>query len=354
MCIRDRFSAGGDVQVRFNKEFTVAGLANLRIDSVTIDTSTPVYAGDSVALSTHVLNSGTVDAPASKLLVQDPQSPDVLLDTPALTAGSSAWVNTTITAPSSGVHSVQVTPDAENVIEEASEMNKLTAVDLTVATRMDLSFKDGLTITTAEGALEGPWTVEGTMVRTNGTGPLDVPVWVQLPNPSGGLITSQPFTVSFSGVGYSEQPFTTQLTSSTLSSLSDGDHFVTANINPFNEANVQQERTDNDEASGALTIYPIPDVYVDANALPTVPSVQSGEDIEWRVTMENTGDIGVSGNKQYEFAGLLLTKLLEMINFLGLVFISNTSVDGVTLFKAVFNNPRTDIATRPGHSDRSI
>ena len=132
--------------MRFNKEFTVAGLANLRIDSVTIDTSTPVYAGDSVALSTHVLNSGTVDAPASKLLVQVPQSPDVLLDTPALTAGSSAWVNTTITAPSSGVHSVQVTPDAENVIEEASEMNKLTAVDLTVATRMDLGFKDGLTL----------------------------------------------------------------------------------------------------------------------------------------------------------------------------------------------------------------
>ena len=298
------FSAGGDVQVRFNKEFTVAGLANLRIDSVTIDTSTPVYAGDSVALSTHVLNSGTVDAPASKLLVQVPQSPDVLLDTPALTAGSSAWVNTTITAPSSGVHSVQVTPDAENVIEEASEMNKLTAVDLTVAARMDLSFKDGLTITTAEGALEGPWTVEGTMVRTNGTGPLDVPVWVQLPNPSGGLITSQPFTVSFSGVGYSEQPFTTQLTSSTLSSLSERDYIVTAKINPFNEANLQQERTDNDEASGVLTIYPIPDVYVDANALPTVPSVQSGEDIEWRVTMENTGDIGVSGNIQYEFDGV--------------------------------------------------
>ena len=183
-------------------------------------------------------------------------------------------------------------------------MNKLTAVDLTVATRMDLSFKDGLTITTAEGALEGPWTVEGTMVRTNGTGPLDVPVWVQLPNPSGGLITSQPFTVSFSGVGYSEQPFTTQLTSSTLSSLSEGDHIVTAKINPFNEANLQQERTDNDEASGVLTIYPIPDVYVDANALPTVPSVQSGEDIEWRVTMENTGDIGVSGNIQYEFDGV--------------------------------------------------
>ena len=298
------FSAGGDVQVRFNKEFTVAGLANLRIDTVAVDTSTVVYAGDSVALSTQVLNSGSVDAAASKLLVQVPEFSDVLLDTPALTAGSSAWVNTTITAPSSGVHNVQVTPDAENAIEEASEMNKMATVELNVATRMDLSFKGDLTVTTVEGALEGPWTVEGTVVRTNGTGPLDVPVWVQLPNPDGGLITGQPFTVSFSGVGYSEQSFSTQLSSTTLSPLPDGDHVITAKINPFNEGGFEQEHLNNDVTSGVLTIYPIPDVYVDANALPTVPSVQSGEDVEWRVTMENTGDIGVSGNVQYEFDGL--------------------------------------------------
>ena len=197
-----------------------------------------------------------------------------------------------------------VTPDAENVVQEASEMNKATEVELVVATRMDLSFKEELTITTAEGALEGPWTVEGTVVRTNGTGPLDVPVWLQLSNPAGGLVTSEPFTVSLTGVGYIEQPFSAQLTSTALSSLPEGDHVVTAKINPFNVVGFEQERTDNDVASGVLTIFPIPDVYVDANALPTVPSVQSGEDIEWRVTMENTGDIGVSGNIQYVFDGL--------------------------------------------------
>ena len=298
------FSAGGDTPANFKKEFTVQGLANLRIDALEIPTTDPVFAGDSVPLAVSVLNSGSVDAAATKLLLQVPESDDVLLDTPALTAGSSAWVNTTITAPSSGLHTVQVTPDAENVVEEASEMNKMADVDLLVATRMDLSFKDDLTVTTAEGALEGPWTVEGTMVRTNGSGPLDVPMWLQLPTPSGGLITGQPFTVSFTGVGYTEQAFSTVLNATTLSSLPDGDHIVTAKINPFNDAGYEQERTDNDMASGVLTIYPIPDVYVDANALPTVPSVQSGEDVEWRVTMENTGDIGVSGNIQYTFDGL--------------------------------------------------
>ena len=164
--------ANGDTQgARVNTTFTVQGLANLRVDALELGGTSPIYSGDTVPLSTLVLNSGSVDAPASKLLVQVPESSDVVLNTPALLAGTSAWVNTTISAPSSGVHTVEVTPDIENEVQEASENNKKTGVQLTVSTRMDLSFKDGLTVTTAEGALEGPWTVEGTLVRTDGTGP---------------------------------------------------------------------------------------------------------------------------------------------------------------------------------------
>ena len=126
---RLEFSAAGDLQARFNKEFDVAGLANLRVDTLELNTSSPVYAGDTVELSALVLNSGSVDAPETKLLLEVPDSSDVLLTTPALTAGSSAWVNTTLVAPSSGVHDVVVTPDAENVVQEASEMNKATDVE---------------------------------------------------------------------------------------------------------------------------------------------------------------------------------------------------------------------------------
>ena len=298
------FANGDTLGARVNYEFTVQGFANLRVDTLELDTSTPVYSGDSVSLSALILNSGSIDAPASQLLVQVPQSPDVYLDTPLLPAGQSSWVNTTITAPGSGVHSVEVTPDIGNVVEEASESNKKTSVQLTVSTRMDLSFKSGLTVTSEEGALEGPWTVEGTLVRTNGTGPADVPVWLQLQHPSGGLITSPAFDVGFSGVGYSEQPFSYALNATTLSSLPEGDHIVVAKINPFNAPGFEQENSGNDEASGVLTISEVPDVYVDSIALPTVPSVQSGESVNWRVTVENTGDIEVSGVIQYTFEGL--------------------------------------------------
>ena len=298
------FSAGGDSPENFFKSFTVAGLPNLRVDSLIVEQHQPVYAGDVLNLSALILNSGTVDAANSTLLLEVPGSSDVELAVPSITAGSTHWVNTTIVAPSSGTHNVQVTPDIYNVIVEASESNKVSEVEVVVSMRMDLSFKDDLVVTIAPGALEGPWTITGTLVRTNGTGPADIPLHLELQTPTGGTIAAQPFTVSLIGSGYSETSFTTQLNASTLSSLPDGNHVVTARINPFNEAGFEQESTTNDVTSGLLTISPIPDVYVDANALPTTPSVASGEDVEWRITMENTGDIGVSGMIQYTFEGV--------------------------------------------------
>ena len=116
-------------------------------------------------VSSLVLNSGTIDAPSSNLSLVVPGSPDTILSTPALTAGSSAWVNTTITAPSSGTHTIEVTPDIDNTIYEASENGKTSSLQLLVSSRMDLSFKDDLTVESDDGALEGPWIVSGVLIR---------------------------------------------------------------------------------------------------------------------------------------------------------------------------------------------
>ena len=272
--------------------------------SLEIGDGSTVFSGDALPVGILVENSGPANADASTLLLHVPGAADAELNVPALTSGESAWVNSSVVAPSSGVHLINVSVDAYNIVQEASESDNRGSAELVVSTRMDLSFKDDLTVTSQPGDLEGPWTVEGVLVRTNGTGPATVPLWLQIANPSGGLITSPPFTVNFSGMGYSEQAFSVELDSNALGSLPDGDHVVVAKVNPFNEPGLDQEFTDNDEASGILTISPLPDVYVDALALPTVPSVQSGEDVEWRVTMENTGDIGVSGRLHYTFDGL--------------------------------------------------
>ena len=297
------YSANGDTPVQFNKEFTVQGLPNLRIDTLFIDQSQPIYSGDTVEVSSLVLNSGTIDAPSSNLSLVVPGSPDAILPTPALTAGSSAWVNTTITAPSSGTHTIEVTPDIDNTIYEASETGKTSSLELLVSSRMDLSFKDDLTVESDDGALEGPWIVSGVLIRTNGTGTANIPMVLEINNPLGGLVMGAPFTVQIIGTGYAEQAFSAELNVSTIGALPDGDHIVSARINPFNEAGFEQESTDNDVASGMLTMSPIPDVNVDP-PLCTACTVQSGDDVEWRITVTNTGDIGVSGYIAYTFDGI--------------------------------------------------
>jgi hypothetical protein len=297
------FSAGGDIPVSFNEEFTVQGLPNLRIDTASVDQTQPVYSGDTVDFSALVLNSGSVDAGASNMLLSVPESADVILSTPALVAGSSAWVNTTITAPSSGIHMIEATPDIDNLIYEASETGKTESVQLVVSSRMDLSFKNGLTVTSDAEALEGPWLISGTIVRTNGTGAANIPMVLEINNPLGGVVMGAPFTVQILGTGYAEQAFSAELNSSTIGSLPDGDHVVTARINPFEEVGFEQESTDNDEASGMLTISPIPDVNVDP-PLCTACTVQSGDDVEWRITVTNTGDKAVRGYIEYTFDGI--------------------------------------------------
>jgi len=298
------FTLGDQSGARVSKTFDVQGLANLKVAALEVGDGTAVFAGDTVPVGVHVQNSGPEDAEASTLLIHVPGAADAELNVPAVASGQSVWVNTTVVAPSSGVHLINATLDATNIIQEASENDNTGSTEFVVSTRMDLSFKDDLTVTTEPGDLEGPWAVEGVLVRTNGTGPATVPLWLQIANPSGGLITSPPFFVNFTGMGYSEQAFRVELNTNILGSLPEGDHVVVAKVNPFNEPGFEQEFTDNDEASGMLTVFPLPDVYVDAMALPTVPSVQSGEDVEWRVTMENTGDIGVSGRIHYTFDGL--------------------------------------------------
>ena len=180
------FEAGGDAPFNFHRSFTVLGLPNLRIQSADVLTEAPVYAGDEVDIAISVVNSGTEDAEASEVLLEVPGQSDRFLATPALTSGSSAWVNTTISAPTSGEQTLTLTPDARNVVAEASEQNKATALALTVATRMDVSFLGDLTVTSPAGALQGPWTVEGVLVRTNGTGQDEVPVRLKWRHPVAG------------------------------------------------------------------------------------------------------------------------------------------------------------------------
>ncbi|RJU99244.1 MAG: hypothetical protein DWC04_01230 [Candidatus Poseidoniales archaeon] len=294
---------GSGVTTDFYVPFTVTGLPNLKVTTVEISPTSGVFAGDQVTLSSLVRNTGSEPAGASVLHIDLPGPNDQELATPSIGAGNSTWVNTTFMAPESGLHTVYVTPDYESAVDESSEVNKQESIEFTVDTRMDVYHQGTMTVEIEEGALEGPWVVSGRLARTNGSGTTEVPMWLEIPDGGGGTVTSVPFTVILAGEGYAEKEWTHTLTASDLSSLPVGQHQVTAQIDPFNNAAFIQESTANDRLSASLSIYPIPDVFVDPIAIASSPSVNSGEKVTWRVSMSNNGDIEVSGKLHYTWEG---------------------------------------------------
>ncbi|MDG1555553.1 MAG: CARDB domain-containing protein [Candidatus Poseidoniaceae archaeon] len=294
---------GSGTVAEFYIDFTVTGLPNLKVTQTELTPSTGIFSGDTVILSSLVRNVGSEPAVASTLHIDLPGAGDLDLATPPLAAGATEWVNTTFTAPESGSHTLYLTPDYQDAVEESSEFNKVVEVQFAVDTRMDVFHVGELTVDIAEGALQGPWVVSGKLGRTNGTGVSDVPMWLQISSLTGQLVTTAPFSVSLSGTGYAESMWSHTLTAAELDGLPAGMHTITAKIDPFSNAAFTQESTDNDELSSTLSKFEVPDVFVDANAIASSPSVNSGDSIEWRVSMVNTGDIRVSGRLHYTWEG---------------------------------------------------
>jgi hypothetical protein len=298
------FSHNGDTEASFYLEFVVTGLPNLQIAETALSPSTDIKSGDTVTSSTRITNTGSVNASASTLHFSTSSGEQQFLPTPAIIAGQSQWVNTTFIAPQSGTHTIYLNPDYYEEVHEASEINKIVEQSLLVETRMDVYHIGDLTISVDEGALEGPWTIEGTLGRTNGTGTTEVQLRLEIPTDNGGLLMMPPFTVTLSGAGYAEKSWSQVLTINDLASLSDGPHIVTVQIDPFNSGNFAQESTDNDRTSGQISIYPIPDIFVDGDAIPSSSSIASGEDVTWRVSISNVGDIQVRGRIVYTWEGV--------------------------------------------------
>ena len=293
-------------EVDFYVEFTVTGLPNLKVTETQLSPSSGIFAGDTVQLSSLVRNLGSEPADASTLHI-DLGSTDIDVPTPSISAGSTQWVNTTFTAPESGSHSLMITPDYQNAVHESSESNKMVEVPFVVDTRMDLYHIGDLTVELEAGALEGPWVITGKIGRSNGTGLTSVPLWLQIPTPSGGLVTTAPFNVNLTGTGYAETQWSHEITSSILDALPVGLHMLSAKIDPFANGGFIQESTSNDVISAQLSKFAVPDVFMDLNAIASSPSVNSGDSVVWSVSMINTGDIRVSGKLHYTWEGVEAT-----------------------------------------------
>ena len=291
--------AGAGEQIFFS-EIIVSGLADLEATSISTS-PVDVQSGDSMMISTEVSNTGSQDADASRMQINlDSQSE--IVNVPSILAGESAWVNHTITAPSSGTYDFTVTLDLDDAVIEADEENTFTS-SITVNPRMDIAHLGELTVDVEDGELQGPWTISGTMIRTSGEGVSEVPMRIEVKDDNGVNIPLPTFYVNISGGENAQQAWSFDLLYSHVSGLSAGNHQITAVIDPYSTASFTQESTDNDRISTYFDKYDIPDVSVDPFAVPSRNTVNSGSNVDWTVAITNTGDIEGKGKLVYTWEG---------------------------------------------------
>jgi hypothetical protein len=287
-------STGSDEQM-FYSEVIVIGLADLEVTTITTSPQS-LNSGDSILVSTQVSNTGSKDAEPSRLQLNlDTQSE--IVNVAAIMAGESEWVNHSMTAPSSGTHDLHVTVDLDDAVIEAEEDN-LFVHSISVDSRIDISHLDDISIEVESGNLQGPWVISGILERTGGEGITVVPMILEINGQNLPI-----FDVNISGGDTAMQSWSYTLIYDYVSALAPGNHQVTAVIDPYQSADFTQETTDNDRATGYFDKFAVPDVSVDPIASPSEGTVTSGNNIDWTVTITNSGQIAVKGRLIYTWEG---------------------------------------------------
>ena len=285
----------GNVQT-FYESFTVEALPNLEMVSTSFDPATGAMSGDAIAVSIEIENSGSVDAGASTLRIDFAGTASDHI-TPSVNGQSTTWVNTTLIAPNAGTWSVGIELDIDDMVIESDDDNEY-SIEYVIDTRMDLYHQGEVTVSTADGALDGPWTFSGILARTNGQGSDEVSLRIEIP--ASNNLQFQPFAINISGGDDAIKQWSHVLTREQLSLDPAIYHFEVV-INPFSTDLYIQENTSNDRISSTLTIFQIPDVVVDATAIPSTPAVAGGDSLSWTVMLSNNGQIDVSGIIRYSW-----------------------------------------------------
>ena len=302
-------SAGEQV---FNKEIMVLGRADLEVLSIATSPEN-VQSGDSIIVSTEVANTGSEDALASRLQI-DLDSQSEIVNVPSILAGETTWVNHTMIAPSSGTHNISVTLDLDDAVSESEVCEDNTFEhSISVISRMDISHISEISIEAESGNLQGPWIISGILGRTGGAGIIEVPMVLEIKDMNGQNLSLPLFNVNISGGDTAQQSWSYTLIYEFVSTLASGNHQITVVIDPYQSANFTQESTDNDRVTGYFDKFAVPDVSVDPMASPSSGSVTSGNNIDWTVTIANSGQIPVQGRLIYTWEGLQVELLSQQI-----------------------------------------
>ncbi|MBA45674.1 MAG: hypothetical protein CMB31_03710 [Euryarchaeota archaeon] len=341
------FSANG-VSNDQSAVFTISDRPNLVVSELIIDPSSNLFSGATFSANAQISNLGGISASSTTVTFQLGEEAPLDYTVGPLPSGENVWINRTFTVPASDA-TLKISANSnsnDGVLESNSSDNERTIL-IEITTPPNYFHDGGITVNTAASALKGPWDISGSLLRMPGTGSISVPMQVQRVSDSTPV---HAFSVDFQD-GQSSILWNETLTSSMFIETV-GELQLQVVIDP--SFSLPESSVFDNSVQFSIIMHPSPNVVVSEIAVASPLQVQTGESVNFTVSIQNTGSIPVSGSVEATFDGESLTSQFRVIpppsssesGGVSLVFsaIARGEISGIKSFTATWvpDNPSHD------------
>ena len=341
------FSANG-VSNDQSAVFSISDRPNLVVSELIIDPSSNLFSGATFSANTQISNLGGISASSTTVTFQLGEEAPLDYTVGSLPSGENVWINRTFTVPASDA-TLKISANSnsnDGVLESNSSDNERTIL-IEITTPPNYFHDGGITVNTAASALKGPWDISGSLLRMPGTGSISVPMQVQRVSDSTPV---HAFSVDFQD-GQSSILWNETLTSSMFIETV-GELQLQVVIDP--SFSLPESSVFDNSVQFSIIMHPSPNVVVSEIAVASPLQVQTGESVNFTVSIQNTGSIPVSGSVEATFDGESLTSQFRVIpppsssesGGVSLVFsaIARGEISGIKSFTATWvpDNPSHD------------
>ena len=341
------FSANG-VSNDQSAVFSISDRPNLVVSELIIDPSSNLFSGATFSANAQISNLGGISASSTTVTFQLGEEAPLDYNVGSLPSGENVWINRTFTVPASdAILKISANSNSNDGVLESNSSDNERTILIEITTPPNYFHDGGITVNTAASALKGPWDISGSLLRMPGTGSITVPMQVQRVSDSTPV---HAFSVDFQD-GQSSILWNETLTSSMFIETV-GELQLQVVIDP--SFSLPESSVFDNSVQFSIIMHPSPNVVVSEIAVASPLQVQTGESVNFTVSIQNTGSIPVSGSVEATFDGESLTSQFRVIpppsssesGGVSLVFsaIARGEISGVKSFTATWvpDNPSHD------------
>ena len=300
------FSANG-VSNDQSALFTISDRSNLIVSELIINPSSDLFSGTAFSANAQISNVGGVSAGSTTVTFVLGEEAPLDYAVGSLPPGESVWINRTFTAPASdALLMVTANSNSNDGVLESNPGDNILSTMIEITTPPNYFHDGDIIVTSTPSSLRGPWDISGSLLRMPSTGSITVPMQVQRVSDASPI---HAFSVDFPD-GQSSILWNETLTGNMFIE-NVGEIQLQAVIDP--SFTLPESSVFDNSNQFSVVMHPAPNVVVSSVAVASPLQVQSGESVNFTLSIQNTGSIPVSGMVEATFDGESLSGKFRVI-----------------------------------------